>query len=243
MFHLRGNQRTSGELSRKEGGKIFGSGSRTPISITLLVKKPNKQAAGRARIFYHDIGDYLNREEKLKLVRDFGSILNPDMKLSSITPNEAYDWINQRDNLFESFIPIGDKNNKENIKTFFVPFYSCGVQSNRDSWVYNYSIHKLQENAQKMVIVYNKQMFDFQSERSKNKELKPENFVIKDETQIKWSSSLLPQLLRGVYGSYKKEAIVTAMYRPFCKQNFYFDRLFIHRPYQIPILFPTPQRA
>ncbi|EIQ00676.1 putative helicase [Opitutaceae bacterium TAV1] len=40
VFNLRGNQRTSGELSRKEGGKIFGSGSRTPISITLLVKKP-----------------------------------------------------------------------------------------------------------------------------------------------------------------------------------------------------------
>ena len=28
VFHLRGNQRTSGETSRKEGGKIFGSGSR-----------------------------------------------------------------------------------------------------------------------------------------------------------------------------------------------------------------------
>jgi predicted helicase len=42
VFNLRGNQRTSGELSRKEGGKIFGSGSRTPISITLLVKNPDK---------------------------------------------------------------------------------------------------------------------------------------------------------------------------------------------------------
>ena len=38
VFNLRGNQRTSGELSRKEGGKIFGSGSRTPIAITLLVR-------------------------------------------------------------------------------------------------------------------------------------------------------------------------------------------------------------
>ena len=36
VLNLRGNQRTSGELSRKEGGKIFGSGSRTPISITLF---------------------------------------------------------------------------------------------------------------------------------------------------------------------------------------------------------------
>ncbi len=41
VFNLRGNQRTSGELSRREGGKIFGSGSRTPIAITLLVKKGN----------------------------------------------------------------------------------------------------------------------------------------------------------------------------------------------------------
>lgn len=39
VFNLRGNQRTSGELSRREGGKIFGSGSRTPIAITILVKK------------------------------------------------------------------------------------------------------------------------------------------------------------------------------------------------------------
>ena len=39
VFNLRGNQRTSGELSRREGGKIFGSGSRTPIAITVLVKK------------------------------------------------------------------------------------------------------------------------------------------------------------------------------------------------------------
>jgi predicted helicase len=39
VFNLRGNQRTSGELSHREGGKIFGSGSRTPIAITLLIKK------------------------------------------------------------------------------------------------------------------------------------------------------------------------------------------------------------
>lgn len=43
VLNLRGNQRTSGELSRKEGGKIFGSGSRTPISITFLVKIQQKK--------------------------------------------------------------------------------------------------------------------------------------------------------------------------------------------------------
>lgn len=60
-FNLRGNQRTSGELSRKEGGKIFGSGSRTPVAITILVKKKGSKKDGYIR--YYDIGDYLTREQ------------------------------------------------------------------------------------------------------------------------------------------------------------------------------------
>jgi predicted helicase len=49
VFNLRGNQRTSGELSRKEGGKIFGSGSRTPIAITILIKNPPQVQRSLAR--------------------------------------------------------------------------------------------------------------------------------------------------------------------------------------------------
>ncbi|OIP49468.1 MAG: hypothetical protein AUK31_05775 [Fibrobacteres bacterium CG2_30_45_31] len=39
VFNLRGNCRTAGELRRKEGDGIFGLGSRTPIAITVLVRK------------------------------------------------------------------------------------------------------------------------------------------------------------------------------------------------------------
>lgn len=39
VFNLRGNARTQGELRRKEAGNVFGGGSRTPIAITILVKK------------------------------------------------------------------------------------------------------------------------------------------------------------------------------------------------------------
>jgi predicted helicase len=73
IFNLRGNQRTSGELSRKEGGKIFGSGSRTPIAISLLVKNPDAKNE-KAAIYYHDIGDYLSREDKLAIVKKVHSI-------------------------------------------------------------------------------------------------------------------------------------------------------------------------
>lgn len=38
VLDLRGDQRTQGEMSRKEGGKIFGSGSRAKVCMTFLVK-------------------------------------------------------------------------------------------------------------------------------------------------------------------------------------------------------------
>jgi len=38
VFNTRGNARTSGALRKREAGNVFHSGSRTPISITLLVK-------------------------------------------------------------------------------------------------------------------------------------------------------------------------------------------------------------
>ena len=59
VFHLRGNQRTSGERSRREGGKIFGQGSRAPVAIAVLVKNPSSTERGIIR--FHDVGDYLTR--------------------------------------------------------------------------------------------------------------------------------------------------------------------------------------
>ncbi len=124
VFNLRGNQRTSGELSRKEGGKIFGSGSRTPIAISLLVKNP-KHKPEKATIIYYDIGDYLSREEKLAIIKKFGSIGNAEIPLIELTPNEHGDWISQRNNLFETFIPIGDKDDKKS-NTFLCPIIVMG---------------------------------------------------------------------------------------------------------------------
>jgi predicted helicase len=52
VFNLRGNCWTSGELRQKEAGNIFGEGSRTPISITLLVDNP-KQKTEKVVINYY----------------------------------------------------------------------------------------------------------------------------------------------------------------------------------------------
>ncbi|MFJ5694574.1 DEAD/DEAH box helicase [Arthrobacter sp. NPDC093125] len=66
VFNLRGNQRTSGEESRREGGKVFNSGSRATVAILILVKKPGP--VNECQLNYWDIGDYLTRSEKLEIV-------------------------------------------------------------------------------------------------------------------------------------------------------------------------------
>lgn len=151
VFNLRGNQRTSGELSRKEGGKIFGSGSRTPISITILVKQPNKKSDNKAIIYYNEVADYMTREEKLALAVKYKNVLNPKMPFKVLKPNEHGDWLNQRSDLFSSFIALKpEKDFKSDSKSFFI-LNSMGLQVKGDANCYNSSknnevqIHKLKE--------------------------------------------------------------------------------------------------
>ena len=161
MLDLRGNCRTSGEQRRKEAGNVFGEGTRTPISITILVRKPNKNEADAGRIFYRDIGDYLSCEEKRKAVKELHSILSSEMKLSSITPNEAGDWINQRDGLFETFIPLAPEKKYDLSAYAFFLTDSNGIQTNRDSWVYNFSKTLLSENVRRSLAFYAEQLGAF----------------------------------------------------------------------------------
>lgn len=149
VFHLRGNQRTSGETSRKEGGKIFGSGSRAPIAISLLVKNPAAQ--GHGQIYFHDIGDYLSREEKLEKVAGYASVAGIE-QWQRITPDEHGDWLKQRDNSFNRFIVLGEK--KSDAPKLFENF-SLGVVTNRDAWAYNASQSKLATNMTSMIGFYN----------------------------------------------------------------------------------------
>ena len=121
MFNLRGNQRTAGELSRKEGGKIFGSGARAPVAITILVKTTDH--TGPATIHYHDIGDYLDQRTKLAIVKEQASIQAGTWQ--TITPNQHGDWINQRDDTFNTFPPLGEKRDKTAEPLF--DLYSLGV--------------------------------------------------------------------------------------------------------------------
>jgi predicted helicase len=237
VFNLRGNQRTSGELSRKEGGKIFGSGSRTPIAITLLVKNPNQLNSERQKavIHYHDIGDYLTREEKLSIIKKLNSINSEQIQWSTLVTNEHGDWINHRNNLFETFINIGDKDDKS-AKCVFNSIYSRGISTSRDAWIYNSSSKSLLKNVTKTINFYNEQRKAYNKIKSQNKLI--EDFIGRDSTQIVWTDTLIRDAEKNIEYHLKKSKDF-GLYRPFQKQFLYYDRLLIHRVYLVPKLFPT----
>lgn len=231
VLNLRGNQRTSGELSRREGGKIFGSGSRTPVAITFLIKKPNSKKF-KAIIRYYDIGDYLSREDKLGIIKKLGSINNSNIHWSVVKPNSHNDWISKRTDVFETMIFIADKN--ENNPCFFSPVFSNGLKTQRDAWCYNSSITKLKMNIEKHIQFYNCERESYWL-KNKNK-----NSVISRETQnISWTYSVENDLYKNVEYRLIDGSFTTSFYRPFFKQKLYFSRKMNERVYQIPKIFPN----
>jgi predicted helicase len=237
VFNLRGNQRTAGEESRREGGKIFGSGSRTAVAITIMVKDPAH--TGPCDLQYHDIGDYLTREEKLARVGDFGSI--DGMEWQRLTPNAQGDWANQRDPAFDHFIPLGDKEAEDAEAVFGI--YSLGVVTNRDPWTYNMSRDTLASNMRRMIDAYNADRARYAAAcAGKQKDQWPEIEAVidPDPKYISWTRALKADARRGKAYAFEEASIVAGMYRPFNKQWLYFNRHFNEMVYQQPKLFPTP---
>jgi predicted helicase len=221
VLHLRGNQRTSGDTSRREGGKIFGSGSRAPIAILLLVKNP--KAAEHGRIYFHDIGDYLTREEKLERIASFASISGV-ASWQEVSPDTHGDWVKKRDDGFEKFVPLGDKAKLSAVTVFET--YSSGVKTNRDSWAYNASRARVASNMRSMIVSYNEAVAGRAA------------FDVNDPAKIAWSWVLRGRHGKGQFGEFKAAAIAKAIYRPFVKTWMYYDQFFNENRYQMPRLFP-----
>ena len=229
VFNLRGNQRTSGELSRKEGGKIFGSGSRTPITITLLVKNPAKKQE-KAKIYYHDIGDYLTREQKLDIIKDFRSIGNIEWKY--IQPNDKNDWINQRDGVFDSLISLwSDNKYNKNSKSFY-SINGPAISSSRDAWVYNYSPKSIISNMGRMISNYNTQV---------ESNLSVDDIELED-SKISWSAKLKRDYINGKQFRPTEDTRIIN-YRPFTKCYTYSDYELLERPGINRFLYPTAEVA
>ncbi|MFP6113385.1 type ISP restriction/modification enzyme [Helicobacter pylori] len=232
VLNLRGNQRTSGEVSKKEGGKIFDSGSRATVAIIFFVKDKSVE---NNTIHYYEVGDYLKREAKLNLLTGFENLDSVPFK--EITPNNKGDWINQRNDDFEKLIPL-KRDKKLKIFNSIFDLNSLGVVSGRDPWVYNFSPDALMQKCAKMIDTYNADLKRFNARfreafKQRTKGVKSAELykhlndkeITTDKTKIAWVQNLKTQLIKGKkLDDFSQEKISVSLYRPFNKQYFYYER-------------------
>ncbi|MFP6102529.1 type ISP restriction/modification enzyme [Helicobacter pylori] len=243
VLNLRGNQRTSGEVSKKEGGKIFDSGSRATIAIVFFVKDKSVQ---NSAIHYYEVEDYLKREAKLHLLAGFENL--DFVPFSEITPNNKGDWINQREDAFEKLIPLKrDKNSKS-----VFDINSLGVVSGRDPWVYNFSPNILKQSVQKCIDTYNADLKRFnavfrEAFKQRTKGVKSgdrykhlnDKEITTDKTKIAWTDGLKQGFIKNKnLQESSEERVRLSLYRPFNKQWLYWDKDWINRQREFSKIFP-----
>ncbi|MCE9654211.1 DEAD/DEAH box helicase family protein [Clostridium celatum] len=215
IFNLRGDARTAGEQRRKEAGNIFGDGSRTSVAITILVKDESE----KHEIYYHDIGDYLGRNEKLETISRLKTI--DAISWSKIIPDKNNDWLNQRDDSFQSYLPLYSELNNKIFNEMMI-----GVTTSRDYWVYGFSKEKTIKNAEYMIENYNSEIERLQNiGQSGNIDL-----VNTNGTFINWSRALKNKFKKSQIINADSSNVVLSQYRPFCKKWLYYQNDIIEMP-------------
>lgn len=227
IFNLRGAIRgRTKDASAKEGQNIFDI--MTGVAITILVKKPNKSPDEKATIYYHDIGDYLKRTEKLEILKHFKDINNSKIDWKILKPNEHNDWLNQRSDLFSSFIPIEAEKKYVDDKSFFRT-YSLGIATNKDMFLYDFSVKKLGIKVKSMVDYYNQQRKLYNTGKD----------IQYDKSKIVWTDMFLKDAKNNKPYLFTEDSIGVGIYRAFCKQYICYEKNFIQRTYQQLNIFPT----
>lgn len=228
VYNLKGNQRTSGETSRREGGKIFGSGSRAPIAITILVKNP-KAKQEKATIYYREVDDYLTREQKLETIVKQKSVMAKGFVQKVLQPNDVGDWLNQRSTSFADYINTEPKDNFNNKNHSFFNLIAIGVSTNRDAWVCNYSFENLKNNMGFLCKSYNKERVNYVNGKQ----------LTEDKKLISWTVNLKKDAVNNKEHRIDIDNIDKYSYRPFVKQLIYYDRAFVERPGKWNKLYPV----
>ncbi|GAA8341809.1 hypothetical protein KH0155_10780 [Helicobacter pylori] len=246
VLNLRGNAMTSGETFKKEGGKIFDSGSRVMIAIIFFVKD---NSVANNTIHYYEVEDYLKREAKLNLLAGFENL--DSVPFEKITPNNKGDWINQRNDDFEKLIPLKRDKKLQNPSVFDIN--SRGVATGRDPWVYNFSKDALMRSVQKCIDTYNADLKRFNERfreafKQRTKGVKSGDLykhindreITTDKTKIAWTDGLKNHLIKNTnLLESGMERVRLALYRPFNKQWLYWDKDLINRQRRFSKIFPN----
>ena len=234
VLDLGGNARKGLKVSN---ANVFGI--RVGVSINLFIKNKDK-SSGKPNIFYYHTDDLWNKERKFNLLNEHQHTGN--IEWNSIQPNKQSTWLTEGLHIeFDTFIPMGTKEAKAQksiAENVVFKTYSNGIKTNRDAWVYNFNRNALTENVQRIIGTYNAEVDKWK--RQEQQRINVNDFVVYDDTRIKWDRELRQHLQRGRFAEWTESKVRTSLYRPFTKSNLFFDRVLNNCVYLLPSIFPTP---
>ena len=235
-----------GNVRKGQPGDSNVFGIQIGVSINVFVKSKHKVGGVSNpdlsfRIYYNDEMAKVSKSRTFAFLDEKQHVGN--LEWQELTPDKRHTWLTaDLHNDFDSFIPIGSKvakSTRGDVKDAIFKTYSLGVVTARDAWAYNFNRDALAENMQAMIEFYNSETSKWERrvERTQNVDA----FVSTDSTKIKWTDRLKAELTKGGLVYFAPEHIRNSLYRPFTKQNLYFDRLMNQRTYVLPSIFPTPE--
>ena len=226
VMNLRGDAYKSGEEFKREGEKIFGSGSRNGVQITVLVRNPTLAADNPAVLHYAEVPEGLSRDQKFEWLETLGDVTSHE--LTEVPVNERHDWVNIGDGSFDQLLPVCDINKKAT--RIAVRHHALGVATNCDTYVYSFSRDDLIDRVQRLIAAYE------EARRAVHAELwsgPPDRRVIAERIdewsdnyrleEIKWTDMLKQSLRKGEVIEFDPARIREALYRPFTKLWLYED--------------------
>ena len=206
VIDLKGNARTAGERRRREAGNVFDDKIRVGIAVYFLVRQKSDKDF---RMFYNSVADYARSYEKLEYIK--GKELEAS-NFADIFPDRNGQWFDQSDSDFASLVSLANRQTKyaktATDQNAVFGLYTMGVSTNRDDWVYDFSLSNLRAKALFFADLYN-DLLDNNAE--------PYN------SDIKWSRDLRNEFRRGRRIVYSEANRIQTLFRPFVVKHHFAD--------------------
>jgi predicted helicase len=232
IYHLdlEGNVRHEPGLS---GTAYNVFGIQVGVGITIAVRNHNR----RLRLWYARIEKLLRREAKLSWVAARGAVSG--VKWKKLIPDARHTWLRPANGIeFSAFPRLAGREERASksgeVQVIFKD-YSLGIATHRDAVVYDFNKAALAARVRKFADDYNAEV-DRYKRSFKGGSL--DDFVRYES--IVWDRDLKADLRRGRYVEFDPDNIRSSLYRPFCRQFLYFDRILNAEVYGFPGIFPTP---
>jgi predicted helicase len=211
---------------------VFGLSAMVGVAVSFFIRKKDCETH---EFFYAETDFRATRVEKFRLLEKAGHVYNLQHKL--LQPDSKYTWLTEglRSD-FETFLPLGTKEAKAGRGKAVFASFSQGLQTSGDAWAYNFDSRQLATNMKNTISIYNEQVLRWSSQYPKQN---LDDFVLKDDAQIRWSSSLKSFLTQGIIAKFDEDFIKRALYRSFCESYVYFRKPFGHRGGHWHHIFPT----